>query len=238
MYDTAEVWSQLGGFVIRTLILSLFLLNLRRLLLAVEPKNRAMKPNLVWLNLIPVFDFVWIFVTLLKVRDSVRSQHRDWAWSVKDTAFPVGMISAVGYVISQLSAFLAFASFVAWQTVLWMTYVPALICWIVYWVRTNRLKNELTRASLGVVMGGQVVPTSAVASSSASAQGPTPACVSCGLRGQPGDEFCRSCGASLATPTADIQASGAASTGAICAFCGAPYRSGARFCSSCGRPAS
>jgi membrane protease subunit (stomatin/prohibitin family) len=63
------------------------------------------------------------------------------------------------------------------------------------------------------------------ASSSAVAHEPTadaagPRCPDCGAAAQPGDSFCKECGAQLAEP--------------VCPECGTPSRPGDRFCRSCG----
>ena len=43
-----------------------FLLHLQKLLNKCGETNRAMEPGLVWLNLIPLFNWGWIFYTIYK----------------------------------------------------------------------------------------------------------------------------------------------------------------------------
>ena len=65
----------LVGGIIALVVLILFLLNLMRLLEAVQPQNRAMSPGLVWLNVIPLFTVGWMIYTVLKISDSVQREN-------------------------------------------------------------------------------------------------------------------------------------------------------------------
>ena len=86
-----------------------------------------MRPDQVWLNLIPLFNLVWMFITVIRVRDSVRYefQSRDWAPN-GDFGYGVGLAAAI-------------LSIVSWGPL----GLAAFVCWIIYWVRTSELKNEL-----------------------------------------------------------------------------------------------
>jgi hypothetical protein len=78
---------------------------------------------------------------------------------------------------------------------------------------------------------------------SAPAQAKQRSCPSCGSMEE--GEFCRSCGARVASPPAAASTAAGATAGAgeagdtapTCPFCGAARRPGAAFCSVCGRPA-
>ena len=91
--------------VIGLVIEVLFLLNLMRLLEAVHPQNRAMSPGLVWLNLIPVFNFGWMIYTVIKISESVRRENasRRVASVDEGDTYTVGLVfailSATGFVI-------------------------------------------------------------------------------------------------------------------------------------------
>ena len=233
MYDTTELWVQLGRLALQLAIMSLFLMNLRRLLLTVEPQNRAMGANLVWLNLIPLFDFVWSFITVFKIRDSVRNQCRAWGWVHKDNAFPAGLVSVIGYVVSQLGIFLVYVSGPAGLGVFYVVGLAAFVAWIIYWMRTSSLKNDLEHTFLEVSGRGTVVAPVPGGATPAGprVQGQPVVCRSCGLKAPPGEDFCRSCGARLVAPQVTASA-------ASCPYCGSPYRPGGRFCPACGRPAA
>ena len=69
----------LGGigcilFVIAFAALVAFLSAALRVLTRVEPENRRMDPGLVWLNLIPFFNLIWMVVTIERVGESIRNE--------------------------------------------------------------------------------------------------------------------------------------------------------------------
>ncbi len=132
------------GIVVGLVIQILFLLNLMRLLEAVHPANRTMSPGLVWLNLIPVFSLGWMIYTVIKIRDSVgRENASRWGASVDErNTHTIGLVysilAAAGFVFSfggynnrGVSVFGGLIS------------LAVLILWILYWVRTNRLRRDL-----------------------------------------------------------------------------------------------
>jgi hypothetical protein len=54
------------------LIIQIFyLLTLSRCFSRIAPRNRRMEPGLVWLNLIPCFQLIWIFFTTTRLADSL-----------------------------------------------------------------------------------------------------------------------------------------------------------------------
>jgi hypothetical protein len=227
MYDSGGWTDTLIGYAIRTLILVLFLLTLRGLLIQISPRNRAFKPNLVWLNLIPVLDYAWIFVTLVKVRDSVRAEYRERDWAHRrDTSFGMGLTSAICYVGLEVlgSVWVFVPGFGGGSALIGVLGLVALVFWVTYWVKISRIKQTLEREAF--------IP----------AQERQTRCSSCGLLSMPGDEFCRSCGLRVGPPergsaeaAEPAEDSGDEAVG-TCSSCGADYRPNARFCSSCGRP--
>jgi hypothetical protein len=55
-------------------IATAFLSALARVLRRVQPEHRRMEPGQVWLNLIPVFNFIWLTVTVERVAESLRNE--------------------------------------------------------------------------------------------------------------------------------------------------------------------
>lgn len=53
------------------------LIALSNCLSEIEPRNRTMEPGMVWLNLIPLFNLVWIFITMIRVAESLRNEYED-----------------------------------------------------------------------------------------------------------------------------------------------------------------
>jgi len=44
----------------------------------VRPENRRLAPGLVWLQLIPLFNFVWIFIVVRRIADSLANEYAGW----------------------------------------------------------------------------------------------------------------------------------------------------------------
>ena len=73
-----------------------FLINLRGLLEKVSPSNRAMPPEQVWLNFIPVFNLGWFIYTVAKVRDSVKAEYYSRGWAVEaDSGYNIGLAAGI-----------------------------------------------------------------------------------------------------------------------------------------------
>ena len=251
--------------LISILVQVLFLLNLRNLLKTVSPQNRAMAPNLVWLNFIPFFNYAWMVYTVIKIRDSVAAELRSRGLPAgKDPAYGVGMgyavLSIVGAVLGWATPGGYGAGLAAFGGVMG---IASLVLWILYWIRTSRLKAELQYMESSPGHKGFGYATAPVPHPTAPGPGGQPAtteCPSCGLLPMPDDEFCRSCGLPIEKPeepptettehveeptdrtgTASSDAAASADTtdavDKTCPYCGEVYRPNARFCSSCGRPA-
>lgn len=63
--------------VVVLVIQVLFLLSLSKCFQQISPRNRQMEPGLVWLNLIPVFQLVWLIITIIRLSDSLRDEYYD-----------------------------------------------------------------------------------------------------------------------------------------------------------------
>jgi predicted RNA-binding Zn-ribbon protein involved in translation (DUF1610 family) len=234
MYGGSYWLTLLGSWVAGTLIQVLFLLTLRGVLRAVAPENRAMRPDLVWLNLVPYVQYVWMFVTLVKIRDSLRAESKTRGRSLGgDAAFRVGLTSAILFVLAFL---------LSWLVVLLVSDLeeqPAvaflvtgvgllsLLFWALYWARSSRLRAVLEKEGL-VVSSRLAVPAAAAELR----------CPTCGLLALPEDDFCRSCGYDLRGQAQEDETTGSdvPAVKDTCPFCGAAYRPDAKFCSTCGRP--
>jgi len=113
-----------------------FLLNLNNLLEHVREENRAMAPSHVWLNFIPLFCLGWFIYTVIKVRDSVRTEYEARRWQPEgDFGYNVGIAAGVLWIASV---------FVGWTPFIgWLIAIGWLVCWILYWLKTSDLKKRL-----------------------------------------------------------------------------------------------
>jgi hypothetical protein len=105
----------------------LFLLSLSKCFKEIDPRNRQMEPGQVWLNLIPLFNIVWIILTVLKLADSLRAEYRDRGIHGDDD---YGKTIGLVYVISAL---------IGCSPV-------ALVCFIMYWVKVAGYTRQLREA--------------------------------------------------------------------------------------------
>jgi hypothetical protein len=121
------------GFTIQIL----FLLTLSKCLAAIRPRNRDMEPGLVWLNLIPCVPLVFNFFLVLKIGSSLQKEFRSRRWRTGSEGFgtSVGLAYAICSVIGMIPYVGALAA------------IPALVCWIVYWVQIAQYKNRLETQS-------------------------------------------------------------------------------------------
>jgi hypothetical protein len=242
---------------------ALFMITLRDLLRSVSPQNRAMQPNHVWLNFVPVFNLVWMFVTVIKIRNSARAEFRSRGWATQeDFGYGVGLAYAATIIVSQVlslvSEYVNESAFETMTLISGLLSLVALVCWIVYWVKTANVKNRLAYGQAGMGVASAPPPPGY---GGGAPQGPRRGCSHCGAMSEPGDDFCRTCGERLdavtggrlgaasgegstlagsVAPTESAEAEGSEAqdvTDSVCPFCGAAYRPNAQFCASCGRPA-
>lgn len=63
--------------VVGLLVTIFFLIGQMKAIQACSPRNQAMSPGLVWLNLVPILNLVWPFVTVIQVGNSLQREFRD-----------------------------------------------------------------------------------------------------------------------------------------------------------------
>lgn len=121
------------------LVYCLFLLAHHRALSRCRPSCRLMEPGMVWLNLIPLFNIVWQFITVAKVSASLtnefraRGRHRDG----DDYGQTLGTVSCalfLAVLVPVLGILCAIGGFV---------------CWVIYWGRIAEYGARLRLTSAG-----------------------------------------------------------------------------------------
>jgi hypothetical protein len=128
------VFALVCGFLLVGLVIAVFfLLTLQKALGRCRPRNRTMEPGMVWLNLLPLFNIVWQFITVSRIGESLENEFRDRGWHRRAENYgrSVGIASCVlgllGW-IPFLGGFLALAG---------------LVCRIIYWVQIAGYSNRL-----------------------------------------------------------------------------------------------
>jgi hypothetical protein len=123
-----------------------FLATLDRTIKRVEPENRRIDTGMVWLNLIPVFNLLWMIVTIERVGESIRSEfvargrHRFQESYGKTAGLAAAFLTGTGLLFGIGAAPCAL--------ILWFF---AFIYWVVYWAQIagygHRLSKESARYS-------------------------------------------------------------------------------------------
>lgn len=139
------------GFVIR------FFYNMQQALNSVSPKNRAMDGGMVWLNFVPLLNFVWVFIFNNALQTSYRKEFKE-----KGIHSKVDLGSGIVYPVLNLAMFIfpLFAGFFVaatnqdsyqvvedlndWSTIVYVIFgFGTLAMWIVFWNEVMALKNIL-----------------------------------------------------------------------------------------------
>lgn len=122
-------------FLLLTLLICsiFYLLSLQKALESVSPQNRKMKPGNVWLLFIPLFNIFWNFTVVDAIASSFQKEYEKLG-VIKGSkpTYNIGIAMAVLQVVSLIPMINA------------ITFIPSLVCWIIYWVRVNKCRNELS----------------------------------------------------------------------------------------------
>jgi hypothetical protein len=126
------------GLAIGLTILILYLLNLQNALKQVAPQNRTMEPGMVWLAIIPFFNYYWNFRIARDISNSLAAEYRMRGLPLTE--------ERPGYQIGMAYAILTCCGILSWFGIPVLPELCGLagfICWIIYWVRIAKYKNEL-----------------------------------------------------------------------------------------------
>jgi hypothetical protein len=113
-----------------------YLATLQNTLKLISPHNRKMNPGQVWLILIPLYGIFWHFMVVGMIADSLNAEFDERkirnlemrpGASLGNWALILGLLCVVPY-IKIIAA------------------IPALVCWICYWVKIAGYKRQLEQA--------------------------------------------------------------------------------------------
>ncbi len=122
-----------GFYLALLLVMIFFLLSLSKSLAECRPHNRTMEPGMVWLNLIPIFFIVWMFITAIRVSESLKNEFADRGrhYRGEDYGQTLG-VTTCGLYMAGLIPYCGILFMLAW-----------LVCWIIYWVKIAGYRKEL-----------------------------------------------------------------------------------------------
>lgn len=99
----------------------------------ISPVNRKIKPGQVWWVLLPLYGFFYHFKVVLRLRDSLQaeaeSRHLDFKNST--SVHYTGLAMCVLGILMLIPGLLFLLA-------------PALICWVVFWLKTASYRKVLT----------------------------------------------------------------------------------------------
>jgi hypothetical protein len=138
----------IGFFVLGILAVYIFfLLEQQNILKAIQPENRLMRPGEVWLQLIPIFNYVWQFIVVIRISDSIQREFASWE---NDNLVGLPDVS-VADVLSTRPTYeigLAFCILNCCQIIPFVgafAGIAGVICWIIYWVKLVEFRKRIQR---------------------------------------------------------------------------------------------
>ena len=151
----------------------LFMLTQQRTLDAIQLENRTTSPGSVWMQLIPIFGFVWQFIVIIRIADSIRNEitarQDDSILGVADAAAvsqlnkrPTMIIGLSYCILTSLSILLSVlmgiimsannntddiqpATTEIFGLLVSLFMLASIICWIIYWVQMSIWKRKILK---------------------------------------------------------------------------------------------
>jgi sterol desaturase/sphingolipid hydroxylase (fatty acid hydroxylase superfamily) len=110
----------------------IYLAALQKALQRCAPESRTMPPGQVWLMLIPLFNFVWGFIVVLRMASSLRNEflRRQLPLAEPEPGKTLGIAMCILIATS-------------WIPVGIVTGFASLVCWILYWVKIAGYSRQI-----------------------------------------------------------------------------------------------
>lgn len=110
-----------------------YLITLQNTIKKVSFENQRIKPNQVWLALIPLFGLVWRFIIVSNVALSLQAEFNKRNINIEEEkpGYSIGLaycILSCCWIIPVLGA---------------LAGIGGIVCWIIYWVKINNYKTVL-----------------------------------------------------------------------------------------------
>ena len=131
------LFTQISLFLIFVIPQILYIITLQNTLYQTSNENRKILPGQVWFILIPFFGFIWQFLVVSRIADSLKEEFASRSIPVNERQ--------PGIVIGNAYCVLICAGLIPVLGILF--FLIGIICWIIYWVRIIDYKNLLIRNS-------------------------------------------------------------------------------------------
>lgn len=108
-----------------------YLITLQKTLEAISPENRKMSPGQVWLLLIPIFNFIWQFIAVNNIADSIKAEcyRLNIPTNEERPTYNIGLAKNILGICGIIPVIGGLFS------------LGFIVCWIIYWVKVNEYKN-------------------------------------------------------------------------------------------------
>lgn len=125
MEETVVLGFYLISVVFLAVMVVLFVLFLRTLsrALGLAGEHSRMSPQLVYLNLIPLFNLGWLIYTVVRVSEAIKGRCNEIGQDPGDGGYGVGL----AYAICMLCVILPCIGILA--------FIAGIVLWIIYWVK-------------------------------------------------------------------------------------------------------
>ncbi len=145
---SADPGINIGAFVLITVVVlgilglyCYYLSDLRNLLKEIDPRNRKIAPNNVFLMLIPLVNWAYGFIMYPNIAKSVEAEYEDRQFepigeNFKNLSMAMPILVVSNVALRQINEKLGTLVTFAW-----------LVVWIIYWVKTSEIKRRLKETS-------------------------------------------------------------------------------------------
>ncbi len=116
----------IGVFIVP---LVFFLITLQNTMKVIEPENRRMKPEHVWLILIPLVGSLYAFLVVIAIANSCKLQLEKYGvFSLQKTTFGLGLAWAICLLSSLF-----------WKAL----FIPSMLLLFIYWFKVNEIRKQM-----------------------------------------------------------------------------------------------
>jgi len=141
------------GIIVFTFFIGIFLcfilclITQQNILKSIQRENRLMSPGEVWLQLIPLFGYIWQFIVVNRIADSIRREYESWQ---NDSILGLSDASAMYLVKRRPTADIGIAASVLLccgiiPVLGYLAILAGVICRIIYWIRLIKYKGIIER---------------------------------------------------------------------------------------------
>lgn len=110
----------------------LFIRSIHQLYQNANPEFRTIEPIMTWLLMLPLFNFVWMFVVLRSVQQLLYQELR-----IRNIVFEGDRLYNIGVVLGVSNIFILF------PYVRWVSIPTSLVLFIIYWSQILKYKRLL-----------------------------------------------------------------------------------------------